>query len=346
MGEDRGRQKKLLALWGARAELPAWCSFALGGIVTFLFVYIGIARPAALEMARLRFQIESLQQSVSAMVGQTEAATRTNSLLGLLTEQRQLTAAAEASVKQIQQLHHEIRGEAQRLGRAQEALEALSALAQDVSCVADEAQVSADALALIESLHARLAQASESTGDAQRSSDQLVALQEELIYYGHEFPSARASLDELCAVCELLHAKGDRVKTAHQRAESLVALKDGIIAQTRNLAGAIETLELTSDLDRQFHEAAALFGRFRAWMVELVLLEPTIERAMQTLLPLTELGNLRRLSDDQLRAAARTISQGRLATPLGEPEPDDSLAEPVPPGDQPLSISTKSPTGS
>jgi hypothetical protein len=44
-------------------------------------------------------------------------------------------------------------------------------------------------------------------------------------------------------------------------------------------------------------------------MVEVVAMEPMLKRVQQTLEPLTELGNLRRLDADQLRQVARQFTQ-------------------------------------
>ena len=52
-------------------------------------------------------------------------------------------------------------------------------------------------------------------------------------------------------------------------------------------------------------------GEWRTWLTELVLMEPTIRRAMESLEPLTALGNLRRVSPDELRQAARAVREHR-----------------------------------
>ena len=86
-----------------------------------------------------------------------------------------------------------------------------------------------------------------------------------------------------------------------------------MLVQGENLSDAIETLERTVDLTQQYQEAAQSFEKVRRWMTEVVLLEPTLRRAMQTLEPITELGNLRRISRDELLQAAQVVRDMRRA---------------------------------
>ena len=87
----------------------------------------------------------------------------------------------------------------------------------------------------------------------------------------------------------------------------MIALKDSIIAQTANLAEAIETLELAADLDHQVQQAVAAFGKMRHALVEILAFEPGIQRALVILEPLTALGNLRHISGAELRDVARLV---------------------------------------
>ena len=71
-------------------------------------------------------------------------------------------------------------------------------------------------------------------------------------------------------------------------------------------------------MNDQFRQAASSLDQMRHWLTDVMMLEPTIRRAMTTLEPLTELGNLRRISGDELRQAARVVRDMRRAEQAGE----------------------------
>ena len=52
----------------------------------------------------------------------------------------------------------------------------------------------------------------------------------------------------------------------------------------------------------------------RRSLIEIGMMETTVSRVSRMMKPLVELGNLRRLSDDEMRQAARSILDGRTAT--------------------------------
>ena len=99
------------------------------------------------------------------------------------------------------------------------------------------------------------------------------------------------------------------IDLAAERLQDLLQLKDTIVSRTSNLVDAIETLELTADLTRQFHQAATSFDEIRRWMTEIVATGPSLQRAREVISPLLDLGNLRRLDANRLRSMARAISQ-------------------------------------
>ncbi|HEY1066685.1 MAG TPA: hypothetical protein VGE52_11270, partial [Pirellulales bacterium] len=92
-----------------------------------------------------------------------------------------------------------------------------------------------------------------------------------------------------------------------------LGLQNKLLLQTGELPAAVETLELVGDLLGQFNEFETSFHSVRNWMTEVIILEPSIERALNVLQPLIELGQLRRLGEDELRSAARSILERREA---------------------------------
>ena len=105
-------------------------------------------------------------------------------------------------------------------------------------------------------------------------------------------------------------------------------LKDKVLAQTADLAEAIDTLELTADLHEQLEKAVRSFAGMRHAVIEIMALEPTVERALAALEPLTALGNLRHLNGGELRDVARSIRDQRKSDYRGVPARPASVDSP------------------
>lgn len=279
------------------AGLPTWCAFALGGVITFLFVYIGIARPAAREMALMRRQMSTLEQSVWEVAGQKETAASTNELLGLLSDQREQLISAKESLAAMKKLHASIIEESIEVNNAIAAASQLGSLKDVLLANSERASEAAEVLSLSEDLYHRLATGAESTELAIDASEDLFSLRSGLIQQGQEVAQAQDRLDDL------------------------VALKDAVVDQTNDLADAVETLELTRQLNVRFHQAAMSLDSIRHWMVEIVAMEPMLQRAQKTLEPLTELTSLDRLNPNRVREIARALTQGYTAQVASKPEP-------------------------
>ena len=165
----------------------------------------------------------------------------------------------------------------------------------DLHC---QATVADDSLNAIDALHARL-------GATQAAN-----------------PAALASLDALVSIRDRLDDQGTGIQAAQDRVEQLIDLKNLAIAQTDDLPTATANLELMVDIQEQFERIAGTFGRMRLWIAEVVAFEPTFNRAMRTLQPLVELGNLRHMNANELRQVVQAMSQRRdaqFATPDSQP---------------------------
>ena len=292
------------------AQLPTWCAFALGGIVTFLFVYIGIARPAAREMALMRRQLSTLEQSVWEVAGQKDIADETTSLLMALNEQKSHAVHAKEALAEMRELQQQLVVESDRVHNAMAAVSQLGALKDMLLANSDRADQAAEVLSVSEDLYHRLANAAETTAIARQTGSELLALREDLAGRSQEVEEARESLDQLIDMNRELNQNAGDANEAKEKASDLIALQDSIINQTGTLADAIETLELTNELGMRFHDAATSFESIRHWMVEIVAMEPILQQARQTIEPLIDFGNLRRMAPDQLRELARNFARG------------------------------------
>lgn len=289
--------------------MPNWCSFILGGVLTFLFVYFGVARPAAHEISMMRRQIGTLEQSVWEIAGHKGTAKESTQLLALLNTQRQYVADAKASMREIQDLHRELVAEAEQTKQAFATLKEMVAVNDCLVSNSGRAYEAASVLAVAEDVQIRLANAAETTNAAHRTSQQLLMMGRELENSTGDVRLAQDTLTQLLDIQHNLGAEYVDISLARDRMDDLLSLKDTVINETDNLPDAIETLELTTDLAYQFREAVTSFEQIRHWMIEVVSAAPMLERAKQSLEPLSEISRLSRLNPHQLRSVARNLTQ-------------------------------------
>ncbi|MEX2558586.1 MAG: hypothetical protein WD403_01670 [Pirellulales bacterium] len=282
------------------ARIPPWAIFAAGFIGGIIVVYWGITRPLSNDLARLDRQVAGLARGISQLAGQTGQAAKSTELLAVLARQGQEAEAACEALARIQALQKQLLAEQPAMS------EALGQLVTEWSLLAD-----------------RMIGAAGQTEEARRAGDELLALQEDILC-GSDAPGlqkASEALDELLTMRGRLQDEASDVDSASTRLDGLLSLKDQVIGQTGDLAEAIESLETSADVQRQFVAASQSFDQMRRWMAEIVLLEPTFQRLIDSLKPLGELANLRRLSPAELRHAARAIADQRAMRTAQPPAP-------------------------
>jgi hypothetical protein len=271
-------------------------------------------------------EIRALQAELINGQGATaDAQTALNSLTKLRRQARDAQSdsgdvaasivGAQATVAAIARLRELAEAEGARVMDARRALESLIELESRTLAERERAERAVTSVEQWERLNDRLVQASEHAVEARDASEDLIAIKETILCGNDDLQpqAARAALDELVRLRERLQDEATEIAAAHTGLDGLLSLKDRILARTADLAETIETLELTGDLNRQLQDAMRQFEGVRRWLVEMVMLEPTVERAVGALKPLSDLANLRRLSPNELRQAARAIANDRSA---------------------------------
>ena len=295
--------------------MPAWCAFVLGGVTTFLLVYLGIARPAAHELDMMRRQMGALEQTVWEVAGMRDDVAEVNSLLSELNDQRAQISKARLAVKDVATLRRQLQSEAAHVQDALATVAELGAIKDSLLSFAGEAAEAAEVASVSEGMCKRLAKSATSTYEALQASDDLLAMKDDLLTMPGATELALDALDQLLDMRDELHAAGDEIDTADAALQSLVALKSMVLAQQPEMATTLETLELISDLSAEFDQAALSFDRIRHWMVEVVATESILERARRTLAPLTEIANVRHLQPETVRQFVSQLNQIELLSP-------------------------------
>lgn len=288
---------------------PSWSGLGLGVILTFLLIYVGIARPVTQELSQLRQQVSHLQSDLAELTAHSEAAQQSASLLSSLLRQNESLATARRAVQDLRNLQQQIVVESRQTADALAAVARLAAIKDSLLANADQVAEAANVLAVSELILDRLTNAADHSYEALEVGNNLLALSDELLSRGQQIDSANGVLQALIQMGNTLHSESAHLGVARDRVADLLNLKDAIVSQTDDLADAIVTLELSADLRAQFEQAQRSFAEMRHWLVEVVATEPLLQRARYALEPITDLVNLRRMKPEELREMARAISE-------------------------------------
>jgi hypothetical protein len=145
--------------------------------------------------------------------------------------------------------------------------------------------------------------------------DELIGLQDDLANAG-QVEVARGRANELMALNQDLMASDMNLAIARTNFDQLIAMRDALAGQTTAIVDAVNTLEILSAFREEFMTQVQVLGEMRRSLTDIALLESTYARAVRALQPLTELANLKNLSDQEIREAARNIldtRSGRIA---------------------------------
>lgn len=299
----------------------AWYGVLAGAAIALLLFHFLVSRPVRRELALLQLQVEVMRESLDQLVVMKPAAAATTDLVSQLAKQHQVLIQANSAMQRIEQLPGRIAAVTEGLNVTLASLNKLQEMRDSILNMSERLQQACDVVTRIEVLNERLAQSSRNVDEAVAVADQALQMSENLQTSAWVVEAAQHSLAVLTELQERLAMQSSTWDQAIQRVQDLIMLKDTILTQTSNLADAIETLELTNDLSRQFRQAASAFSTMRQWMLEVSATQPVLEQAREALAPILELGNLRRLDGDRLRQLAREVGHRMESPAATESEP-------------------------
>ncbi len=336
-----------------------WGSFLVGVVIGFVAVYIVVAQPLFAQLRDLQTQSVALQADLQSLVGVRNQAWEADNLLSDLTALKTQLADARATIREIRQLRQDLLEESRHTSAANTALSEMTRLQDAVleqreltsaaaRAVEDLARIQtrlvdehADAPRAEETLHdlervrhdlaeltqlkQQLAASAQDLPVARSAAGDLFSLKDQLIERGNNIETARTQANRLFVLQDELTAHADETRTAFDSLDKLLEIKDKLIDQTPQVADAVQNLEILSDFREELDVQIRSFARLREGLMEVVLLETTIGRVAKALEPLAQIANVRRLGDEELRAAAKAILDNRTTRLSSKPTPPREL---------------------
>ncbi len=285
---------------------------------------------AAIALSDMRDLHQQLVHEADQLRSARQALEKLTALRTDVARHVSLIEATSGALASIQGLHEQVCRTADETEEAQLAVEHLDVLRDRLVDSIQKMEQADPLLANVDALHRRLASAADRTHQARVVSDHLLAIEEDLLNRGSDAELAQLALNDLIDLRHQVESQATKVEKADTTLDQLMQLQDSVLAQSDSVVDAIETLELSVDMQKQLHHARNTMDGIRRMMTEVVIMEPTVRQAMQILQPLTALGNLRRLSVAELRASANIVSHRRhaLATEFVDAEePDEVVAD-------------------
>lgn len=331
-----------------------WGIFLVGVVIGFVAVYLVVAHPMFAQLSQIQGQMAALETEMESLVGARNQAWETGNLLSDLRGLKNQLRDARATVRDIRSLRQDLLEESRHTAAASEALGTLVKLqefALEQQDHTSSALRSLEEMAQIEKRlveeHAGAPRAEETLVDLDRVRNdlkELLNLKSQLAENGTDLATAKSTAGELLSLKDQIVSKGQDTEQAHTTAnrlfvlqnelrtqgaalpdafsnlDRLVEMKDKLVEQTPTVADAVQNLELLSDFQVEFSDQIRALGRMREGLLQIVLMEGTLGRVAKVLEPLSQIANVRRLSERELREAARTILENRSTRISSKPE--------------------------
>ena len=289
------------------------------------------SRSALGQLREFRMSVESEAQQTSDAVASLD---RIIELQKRIASQREPVGAVEQVLADIVQLHERLLAQKPAQQEAVTSLNRISEVHQQVREAAKESEVAAVEIGKLGDLRTKVLENSAGVEDAQRRAAELIALKDS-VRNADDVPTVQASANQLLALRDSLRATDDSTEQSLAHAKELLTLRDDLANNVedtqiahrqwesvrkleaemklagKDLANAIETLELLTDFGAELRDQMQSFAAIRKTLTEVAMLETTVGRVMRVLEPLAQLKNLTRLSESEVRAAARAILDQR-----------------------------------
>jgi len=271
-----------------------------------------------IKSAKAIASVESLQQLQNNILDQadfTESAAE--SLAQMVSTQDQLvtehatTVRAQAALNEFCDFKTRIQDEAEGLDKADEALAGFGLLKESVLNQSKDLAKAQQGFTQFVDLKNFIQQESDDVAEATQSTGKLLALKESIVLRGGNTESARKTSERLLGLRDQLIDQEQKTKTAQVSLDHLVSLQKQLTENSDQIVDAIQSFEILTNLYDQLQMQVKSVSGLRRDLMEIVLMESTISRAMKILEPLVQLSDLRRLSQSEIRDAARTVMESR-----------------------------------
>lgn len=243
--------------------------------------------------------LETLRDEVVSGSSQTDVAD--NTLTGMLALQRRVIAASNG------------------LEQANERVADMSDLTNSLIANADTLKVASQRFDDFLSLQNRIIASNDSLNEAVAHLDsaeaniaKLDGLKKQVLASADGLDAASENSRTLVALSTTLGSTLN-LGPAKKNLNDMVRLQNTLGEQTQQVAAAVQNLELIDQFQTEVASHFRSMDGLRRNLMDLAMLEPSVNKVARVLQPLTDISSLRRLDDNEVREAARVILDRRTS---------------------------------
>ena len=273
------------------------------------------AEASSVAMAALD-RMSAVQDRLVAGQQQTQQAstqiTKLDELLTTIINGSQNADVANNSMDGIVALQNRIIAASNNYEQANEGISNLAELSQQMVAQSEELKVASQRFDEFVGLANSISTAAANLETAKTTVAELNALTDQLVASGEKLTVAQENARVMVAMNDTLSSDSLKLEASRSHLDSLMAMGATLSNQSQHVAEAIQNLEILDDFRTELAAHVKSLDGVRRTMMDIAMRESTLGRVAQVMEPLTQIGNLRRLSDDEMREAARVILDRRV----------------------------------
>ncbi|MEM9352906.1 MAG: hypothetical protein AAGA92_07830 [Planctomycetota bacterium] len=311
-----------------------WTSVLLASAATLSIVFFWFVRPAQQHIRQLERTCNRLAETVDQLTVKCVSVERAASVMELIDQQGQHAIQAQQAVshidvlrrqivEQAEQLAHATRSAELSLAAASSASQQSAAIAEhslsqldDLQCKLIDAQLrltgSTPVLARVQGLISRLSDAMPLIAAAEAAAERSATLQQDIVDDQIVVRQAELAADSFAEFCGRVAREAQQADASMARLDRLVDLKEGIIAGTDDLPEASTALAGLLDLRAGVLRAEGTIGRVQHMLVDVMMLRPALDRALEALGPAIQLSRREEVDRFEQSIAAAEAEEASL----------------------------------
>ena len=166
----------------------------------------------------------------------------------------------------------------------------------------------------VDTLSSSLVQQKEMLTESGTIVTQIATLQNDLGKQGEKMAASQATVQQMKELeSTLANSDQKAAMVASQNLKQMMNFQDELSTSGQRISSAIQTIELLEGFQTEIATQTGLLSKMRRDLMEISFLESTVNQTLQVLKPLIQLSDLRRMSDSEVREAARVILDRRIA---------------------------------
>jgi hypothetical protein len=258
-----------------------WKSAITGGVAVIAVAYGGLVAPAGRQVAALERHVSQLSAAVAALNESRDGVTRATTLLERLEAQASRLAASEDTISRFEALAERLAAQAATVETANATLNRLADLHGAIVTRGDAVAEAERALGAVEALTTQAAATRDAARDTAAALADIESVHEQL-------DAAAPVVERMTGLTAALARQADESTLASQRLEGLMGLEDRLVRTATDLPAADAALLRLTDLAASLADASGTVGQLQRFVVDVMLLEPAIGRAVRALEPVID----------------------------------------------------------